>query len=189
MMEEFEFKQQPRLETERLILRPFAISDAAVVQQLAGAREVAATTLNIPHPYEDGMAEQWIGTHREEFENGGLVNFAIVVRKSNALCGCIGLSINRAHARAELGYWIGVPYWNNGYCTEAAEVVVGYAFETMKLHRIYSSHIGSNRASGRVMEKIGMQYEGCSREHTRKWNEYHDLMTYGILENEWERRE
>src|SRR5262252_1209729 len=73
-------KERPTLETTRLILRPFTLGDARDVQRLAGDREVASTTLNVPHPYEDGMAEQWIGTHQEKYERGELVNFAIVRR-------------------------------------------------------------------------------------------------------------
>jgi RimJ/RimL family protein N-acetyltransferase len=73
-------KECPTLETIRLILRPFTLGDARDVQRLAGGREVAATTLHVPHPYVDGMAEQWIGTHQEQYERGELVTFAIVRR-------------------------------------------------------------------------------------------------------------
>jgi len=60
-------KESPTLETTRLILRPFTVADAPDVQRLAGDREIASSTLNVPHPYEDGMAEQWIGTHQEKY--------------------------------------------------------------------------------------------------------------------------
>ena len=97
----------PRLSTERLVLRPFDLSDARAVQRLAGAREVADTTLHIPHPYRIGMAEAWIGTHREAFAAGRSVTFAIVRKRPRALVGAIGLQLDLAHGRAELGYWIG----------------------------------------------------------------------------------
>ena len=141
---------RPTLETSRLTLRPFDLADAADVQRLAGAKEVASTTLTVPHPYEDGMAEAWIGAHQETFEKGKDVTFAITLEKNGALIGAISLnSINREHQRAEIGYWIGVPYWNRGYCTEAARAVVRYGFEVLALERIYAHHFRRNPASGR----------------------------------------
>ncbi len=178
-------KERPTLETARLLLRPFTVADASEVQRLAGDREIAATTLHVPHPYEDGMAEQWIGTHQEKYERGELVNFAIVRRADNALMGTIGLRITPQHAHAELGYWLGTPYWNAGYCTEAAHAVVAYGFEVLGLYRIHASHMTRNPASGRVMQKIGMRYEGCLRQHVNKWEVFEDLAVYGILQSEY----
>jgi len=64
---------QPELRTDRLTLRPFTLDDAPVVQRLAGDRDIASTTLNIRHPYEDGMPEEWIGTHQGRSERGEAV--------------------------------------------------------------------------------------------------------------------
>ncbi len=178
-------RQRPTLKTQRLILRPFVIDDACVVQQLAGAKEIAATTLTIPHPYEDGMAEQWISSQQESFESGRLVDFAIVIQDSNLLCGSISLGIDQHHTHAGLGYWLGLPYWNKGYCTEAARAVVRYGFETLALHRIHACYMAGNSASERVMQKVGMHYEGCLREHVCKWEQYHSVVHYGLLAAEW----
>ena len=174
----------PVLETQRLILRPFTLEDAPIVQRLAGAYEVAATTLNMPHPYQDGMAQQWISSQRAKHEKGEVVDFAIVIREGRLLCGAIGLGIDKRNNNAELGYWIGVPYWGQGYCTEAAKEVLSYGFKSLNLHRIHAAHLNCNPASGRVMQKIGMSYEGCSREHFCKWGQFHDDLRYGILASE-----
>ena len=172
---------QPTIETERLILRPFTPSDAPVVQRLAGDRAIAATTLNIPHPYEDGMAEEWISTHKAGFEKEILVNFAIVLKNSKELVGAIGLTLEKGHARAELGYWIGKPYWNQGYASEAGKSVVKYGFETLDLNRIHAFHFKRNTPSGKVLRNIGMSHEGCRRKHVRKWDAYEDVEMYGVL--------
>jgi [ribosomal protein S5]-alanine N-acetyltransferase len=177
-------KNRPRLETERLVLRPFDLNDAPRVQLLAGDRAVAATTKNIPHPYEDGLAEQWIGAHQEHFERGQLVTFAIVLRDGSELIGAIGLTLNLAQERAELGYWIGKPYWGCGYCTEAGHAVLRYAFDTLCLHRVHAHHLSHNPASGRVMQKLGMRHEGRLRQHIKKWDEFLDVEAYGILRSE-----
>ena len=147
--------EQPTLETPRLILRPFALSDAPDIQRLAGAREVASTTLNIPHPYEDGVAKAWIATHQERFDAGEEVTWAVTLREGGALVGGIGLRLEPAHERAEMGYWIAVPCWNRGYCTEAARAVLRYGFEERGVHRIGATHLARNPASGRVMHAMG----------------------------------
>lgn len=177
---------QPTLDTSRLILRPFFFSDAQAVQSLASARAIAATTLYIPHPYEDGIAEAWIETHRPRFETDEAVTFAIVSRADKKLIGAMGIL---RHARinshlGELGYWIGHPFWNQGYCTEAARAVVEFGFDRWRLERIFAEHFISNPPSGRVMEKIGMRKEGTLRKHALKWDKFEDVIVYGLLKGE-----
>ncbi len=178
--------EQPTLQTERLILRPFTLADAPDVQCLAGDRAIASTTGNIAHPYEDGMAEQWISGQAERFRNGEAVELAVTMRAEGCLIGAIGLHIHAEASRAELGYWIGKPYWGQGYATEAAQAVVQYGFEELGLNRICACHFGSNPASGRVMQKIGMAYEGCRRQHFCKWEVFEDCVDYAILRSEYE---
>ena len=84
-------KECPAIETARLLLRPFELSDAKDVQCLAGDRAIADTTLNIPHPYEDGMAEEWIGERQESFKKGETVDFAITHRLDRFFIGGISL--------------------------------------------------------------------------------------------------
>lgn len=172
----------PTLKTARLVLRPFTAADAPRVQQLAGDHKVADTTATIPHPYPDGAAEQWIAGHGETFEKGKGVTFAVTLAKGGELLGAISLlGISRDHGRAEIGYWMGVPYWGKGYCTEAATAVVTYGFETLGLHRIMAHHLTRNPASGRVLAKIGMVREGLLRQHLRKWERYEDIAVCGLL--------
>ena len=178
---------QPSIVTERLILRPFAPSDAADVQRLAGDPAVADTTLHIPHPYPDGAAESWINTHQERWESGLGVICAITLRSTGELIGAINvLSVSKQNSHGEMGYWIGTPYWNQGYCTEAARALIRFSFDTLGLHRVFAHHLGRNPASGRVMAKAGMRYEGTLREHTRKNDVFEDLPVYGILASEFE---
>ncbi len=171
----------PILETDRLKLRPFRVEDAPMVMELAGDQSVAATTLNIPHPYEPGIAEGWILAHPERFRQGLGVVFAIERQGTGALVGSISLAFNQPNRRAEMGYWIGRPYWNQGYCTEAAGTVLRYGFSRHNLNRIYARHMGRNPASGRVMQKIGMHYEGRLKQHIQKWGVFDDLLIYGTL--------
>jgi RimJ/RimL family protein N-acetyltransferase len=178
--------EPPILRTERLVLRPFQIADAPRVRALAGERAVADTTTNIPHPYLNGMAERWIGTHAPLWREGRSVVFAVTLTHEKLLIGAIGLTLNPVHDRAELGYWIGQPFWGRGYCTEAARAVLDYAFRTLDLHRIHATHFTRNPASGRIMEKLGMRREGVLRRHIRKWDDFEDVVVYGILRDEFD---
>ena len=179
---------QPQIETERLTLRPFRLLDAQVVQSLAGEREISDTTMNIPHPYEDGMAEEWIRGHKSVYEAGKGITFAIVLRGDGSLVGAIGLRIDRSFGKAELGYWVGKPFWNRGYATEATAALLAFGFEELQLNRIHAAHLARNPSSGRVMEKAGMLLEGMARQDTMKWGTYEDLVSYGLLREDWIRR-
>ena len=179
-------KERLNLETKRILLRPFELSDGPRVKKLAEDKAIADTTLNVPHPYKDGMAEEWILTHQPKFENEEEVTCAIILKPIQELIGAIGLTIDKRFNRAELGYWVGKEYWNQGYCTEASKVILKYGFYELGLHRIIATHIIRNPASGKVMEKIGMKKEGILREHVIKWDKYEDVVSYGILKKEWE---
>ena len=170
------------ISTPRLVLRRFTLEDAPLVQQMAGAREVALNTLLIPYPYPDGEAERWISGHDAAIERG---DHAFAITANDALVGAIGLHAKTDHDCAEIGYWIGVPYWGRGYATEAARAVVEHGFTKLGLHRLYAMHFTRNPASGRVLQKIGMRHEGSLRHHLKKWGEYIDVEMYGILRDDW----
>jgi RimJ/RimL family protein N-acetyltransferase len=179
-------KDYPRLTTQRLLLRAFALSDAADVERLAGDFAIADTTLEIPHPYLPGMAEEWFSTHGPKFEAGEMIALAITARDGGELIGAVGLGIRQRFDRAELGYWIGKPYWGRGYATEAATALMEYGFRELGLNRIFAVHFRRNPASGRVMQKLGMTQEGLFRQHIKKWDRYEDEVIYGMLRSDWE---
>jgi ribosomal-protein-alanine N-acetyltransferase len=172
--------------TDRLLLRPFGLADAPDVHRLCSAREIAESTLSIPHPYPEGAAEEFILRTRARDEADRSLNLAIVQESDGALVGAIALDFEREHGRAEVGYWIGVPYWGRGYATEAAAAVVRHAFEVEGLNRVFAHHFTRNPASGRVLEKIGMRHEGTRRGHTLKWGEYLDSESLAILRSDWD---
>ncbi|MET3290867.1 UNVERIFIED_CONTAM: ribosomal-protein-alanine N-acetyltransferase [Brevibacillus sp. OAP136] len=174
----------PVLETERLRLRPLEQSDADAVQTLAGNVEVARTTLSIPHPYPDGAAEAWIRSAHQSATTGEHYAFAIVRKVDGALLGCISLGVTKPHNRAELGYWLGVPYWGQGYVTEAARRILTFGFTELSLNKIIAIAMTKNPASVSVMRKIGMKHEGTFRQHIMKWGVYEDVVYYGIVKSD-----
>jgi [ribosomal protein S5]-alanine N-acetyltransferase len=152
---------------------------------LIGTREVAATTLRIAHPYTEQDARAFLQLANDPDK----LWLAITQRSDGRQIGGIGLRVEKQHQHAELGYWLGAPFWGHGYATEAANEMVRYGFDTLALHRIFASHFKHNPASGRILTKIGMKHEGCQREHLRKWDQFVDSELYGILRREWEVRE
>jgi [ribosomal protein S5]-alanine N-acetyltransferase len=178
-----------QLQTARLTLRPYEVTDIPDLIRLAGAREFAATTLRIPHPYTEEAARQFITTCEQDAASGSITRFAICLRNTAEFCGGIGLRMDEGQPhRAELGYWLGVPYWGLGYATEAAQAMLDYGFGTLSLHRIYASYVTQNAASGRVLRKIGMTREGGFRGHILKWEQLHDIECYGMLKSDWKDR-
>ena len=175
----------PVLYSNRLILRHFRPEEAMVVRNLAGDYEIAHGCLTVPHPYGIGMAETWIACHEEWYSLGIQLVFAITRKEDGWLIGAIGLMLDQDHNRAEIGYWIGVPFWGCGYATEAAETAVTFAFEEMVMNRVTSTIFMRNTASGRVLEKIGMHQEGILRKHLLKEGIYEDVFVYGMLREEW----
>ena len=178
-------KQPVILTTERLLLRPLTMEDIPALLPLIGAREVAATTLRIPHPYTVEDAKQFLEYSDGVWEKQEGALFSIFLSDGEKLCGGIGLQSHREHNQAELGYWMGVPFWGSGYCTEAVREVLAYGFGTLRLNRIHACHYSGNPASGRILRKVGMSYEGRLRQHILKWGEYVDVELYGLLASEY----
>jgi RimJ/RimL family protein N-acetyltransferase len=105
-------------------------------------------------------------------------------QRDGRVVAAVGLEIDPPHRRAELGYWVARPYWNAGYATEGARAVVEFGVRSLRLNRVAAHHYSRNPASGRVMQKIGMTYEGRLRQHVLKWGVFEDIDMYGILAGE-----
>lgn len=177
-------QQIPTLETERLVLRPLAPEDAAAVRALGGDRRVAETTL-LPHPFGEEEARRWVEGRLEWAARGKSRSFSVLLKEDGALVGHAGLLLDWDNEKAGLHYWMGVPYWGRGYATEAARELVRHAFEDLGLGRVYAEHVARNPASGRVLQKVGMSYEGCRRRDFKKWDRFEDMALYGVLAEEW----
>lgn len=174
-----------RMQTKRLILRLLAAQDAEALERLAGDKEVADTTLGIPHPYPAGSAHDFIQRRSEAAARGEGYSFALTRTEDGSLIGIVGIHLLERHNMAEMSYMIGRSYWGSGYCTEAVARVLQYAFEELSLNRVYAAAMTRNPGSYKVMEKLGMKHEGVLRSHIRKGDAYEDLVYYGMLRSEY----
>jgi len=144
------------LETARLRLRPYRESDIEELLPLIGTREVAATTLRIPHPYTVQDAKAFLLLVQEP----GRIWLAISLRSDGRQIGGIGLTVDQQHQHAELGYWLGAPYWGKGYATEAVRAVVAWGDAHFASGRTACIIAPENVASIRVAGKCGYHESG-----------------------------
>jgi len=181
-----DMRMYPSLETPRLILRRLTLDDAEALANAINHPKIAATTTNIPHPYNPDDARSWIESHLDDSITSDSLPFGLFLRESGELIGGAELSsIDKINLKAELGYWCAVDFWGRGYTTEAARAIVDYGFRELNLERIYARCFDINPASARVMEKIGMTFEGTARREYRKNDVFHDFRHYAILRDDW----
>jgi RimJ/RimL family protein N-acetyltransferase len=151
----------PALETERLVLRAPRLADAEALATLINDRRIAENTATVPHPYTLADAEKFITSATEAADTA---SFLITARDGTLLGGCgVGSLRGDGSLRGgppEIGYWIGVPFWGNGFATEAARAVIDHAFVALGHDAIRGGARVSNPASRRVMEKCGFQWTG-----------------------------
>ena len=175
----------PTLTTDRLTISRFSDADAPRLAELCSDEHIAATTLAIPHPYTETIGRQWIASHADSIRDDAAYPFAIRLKETGELIGCVGLHPNVTHRRAEIGYWVGVSYWGKGYCTEAGQEILRFGFEDLGLNAITCGHFVGNTASQRVMEKLGIKHEGFRRQHYLRHDKFIDLAVGTLLRSEW----
>jgi RimJ/RimL family protein N-acetyltransferase len=177
----------PEIETARLRLTGLQAADIPQIVQLAANPRISDYTLNLPFPYAEKDAIYWLNLAHQGYTNGTHLIFAIRLRPGHTFIGGIGLTLEPRFDRAEIGYWLGEPFWNRGYATEATGAMLRFGFGTLGLNKITSSYLAQNPASGRVMQKCGMTREGELKEHVRKGNTYHTLILYGLTRSDYEK--
>jgi RimJ/RimL family protein N-acetyltransferase len=144
--------------TERLVLRKIEARDRVRLVQLANNWRVAKNLGTMPYPYTEAAADEWIGKQAELW--AGAKSKPLAITLDGELIGGVGVGTrpDRNDEEWELGYWLGEPYWNRGYASEAASAVRDYAFEVVGLPQIIAGHYADNHASGRVLTKLGFRY-------------------------------
>jgi ribosomal-protein-alanine N-acetyltransferase len=162
------------LETERLLFRPYELSDAPRAQKLGNDKDIAQTTF-LSYPYTLEIAENWIKGHSNLIENGEAYPFAVVLKSEQQLIGTMTIRVDKNHNKGELAYWIGKAYWGKGYATEASKKIVEFGFEELKLNRIWAPVMTKNKASGKVMQKSGLRYEGTLNQDILRWDKFEDV--------------
>lgn len=177
--------EPPVLETERLRLRPPDPGDGERIRRLAGDRRIADTTLTIPHPYPEGLAEEWVADRRRAWRDNRSLALAVIPREETGLVGVVSLKTRDGSGEAELGYWIGTDYWGQGYGTEAARAVVSYGLGPHGLRRINARCLSRNPASARIIEGLGFRHVTRQPDGFARWGRPEALDVYLLDREGW----
>lgn len=179
------FSNLPTLETERLLLRDLTLEDAEDLFEYASDPDVSRYNIwSVHKSLED--SKRFLSTVMEQYKNHELADWGIIHKADKKLIGTCGLaSWIQDQRRAEIGYVLSKKYWGKGYMLEAVHPVIAFGFQMMKLNRIEGRCILLNTASARVMEKVGMKFEGVLRQHLFTKGSFYDVKMYSILKEEW----
>jgi RimJ/RimL family protein N-acetyltransferase len=142
------------LETERLMLRRPTLADVKAIARLANDIRIAENTRRLPHPYSHDHAIDFVrGTANDKPET------VFLIENNYAPIGMVGVDWRQPDA-PELGYWLGVEYWGQGFATEAARAVIDFAFEASDVEQLISGARVANPSSRNILEKCGFQWSG-----------------------------
>ncbi len=149
--------------TERLLLRPFEPSDARRVAFLAGEYDVAKMCGRVPHPYSYQAAQAWVADTARQREAGVEFPFAITAPIDGLIGACGVMRMGDPADRAwEIGYWLGMPYWGEGYAREASAGLMEWAMAVLDARVFTAGHFADNPASGGVLRKLGFRHAGSA---------------------------
>ncbi len=147
----------PTIGTERLLLRGAVRGDAPALQGLLNDYGVAAMTCTVPHPFTMADAEGWVD--RSLCGDWSREARFVIEHRTFGVVGALGFKLNERQ-RPEVGYWLGRPYWNRGYATEALRAGLGWARRDWRKKAVFAGHFSDNPASGQVLCKAGFLYTG-----------------------------
>lgn len=147
----------PELNTDRLTLRKLTVEDFPALVKYADNKKIADEIINMTYPYREPQAAMRMGYVVQGFKAKSRYVFAIILKDRNELIGEISLHLNPEKTVAELGYWVGEPFWGQGLATEATRKVLGFGFETLAVTKIYATCRVQNLGSIKVLERSGLR--------------------------------
>lgn len=142
------------LQTERLLLRKPTLADVMVITRLANDRRIAENTRRLPHPYLQDHAVAFINASGK-----AETDTVFLVERDRQPIGMVGIDW-REPAAPELGYWLGVAHWGQGFATEAARAAIDFCFEEFAVDHLIAGARVANPASRHILEKCGFQWSG-----------------------------
>ncbi len=182
------FSHMPELQTERLLLRRMRLGDAEDMYEYARQTEVTRYLLWSPHP-DISHTRDYLRYIASRYATGSFYDWAMVLKSNGKMIGTCGFtSFDAPHDSAEIGYVLNPAWRGMGLAPEAVQAVLAFGFERLLLHRIEARFMEGNAASLRVMEKVGMRFEGYQRESMLVKGSYRTIGCCALLSSEYQRR-
>lgn len=179
-------KGTKKIETPRLILRPFVMEDAPAMYRNWASDAEVTKFLTWPAHSSEAVSAMVLSDWTEQYADPRYYQWAIVLRQTGEPIGSIAaVNLEDSVEKAEIGYCIGKQWWHQGIMSEALKAVMGYFFEEVGMNRIEAKHDPKNPHSGGVMKKCGMTFEGTTRQDGRNNQGICDLSRWAILRREW----
>lgn len=177
------------LKTKHLSLRKFRSTDAADMFYHYCSNPEVTRFMTWPVHRNLQTTQHLLDTWLNQYDENTYM-WAIVLNDINEVIGTISVTkLDLKTETAELGYAISQHFWNHGYMSEALKAVLQFLFEEVEMNRIEACHDSRNPASGAVMKKCGMVYEGKMRQANRCNVGLGDLEVYRILKSEWKKED
>ncbi len=182
------FKRMPEIDTERLVLRPIKMKDVDDMFEYSCNKELTEYLLWYPHENK-GYTKEYLKLVCKRIRSGAFYDWAVVKKQSGKMIGTCGFtSIDTDNRKGEIGYVINPDFKGRGYATEAARAVIDFGFDVLSLNRIEAKFMQGNDSSLRVMQKLGMTFEGYMREAMYVKGRYRTIGQCAILASEYESR-
>jgi len=182
-------KKTVKLQGKNIYLSRYSLADIDTLNKAASHKDISRWMSEFPHPYNLKHAREFISRSRKKWLDKTEYNFSIKLKGSDELIGGVSLvNVNNKQKMAELGYWLDKVHWGQGYISEAVKTILEYAFNQVKLHRVYARVFTPNLASARVLEKSGFRFEGHEIKSILKNGRWYDMYRFAILERDFKRK-
>jgi len=178
-------KKFPELNTPRLKLRKIHSGDISSLLKYCNNKKISDQIINMPYPFGEEDAIFRMNFVLQGFKNKERYVFAITFREIQKLIGQIGLHLDKDNDSAQLGYWIGEPFWGKGIATEATAAILNFGFKKLNLNKIYATHFPDNKASGKVMLNNKMIKEAELKDHYKINDTYKSVIQYRLTKKEY----
>jgi RimJ/RimL family protein N-acetyltransferase len=173
---------------KKITLRQLKKTDDKSLFKYANDRLVSQYTL-VPYPYTLAMAQDFIKDTAKKIKAGVSFDLGIVAEDNNEVVGMVAIRIKDNKAGVgEIGYWLGRKFWGKGIASEAAAMILKFAFQDLKLKKVYGKVMRPNTASVKILGKNNFMLEGMLRQHEYKMGKIHDVLLFGLLKEEYKKK-